>query len=94
MQISYMYTPVEGIFCVGCVVVQAIETNRIGLVLRPKKLWLFLVRPHVNVEVALIECFMFSSYMVWLHLFQHWFGCAPLMLAPPDPRVSVPEGWK
>ena len=49
----YNHTPVEGILCVAGVVVQTIETDRVGLVLRPKELRLLLVRSDVDVEMVL-----------------------------------------
>ena len=88
---THNYTPVEGILCVAGVVVQTVETDRVGLILRPKELRLLLVRSNVDVEMVLKERLVFPSHMVWLHLFQHRFRGTALVFATPDPRVSVPE---
>ena len=58
------YPPVEGIFGVGGVVIQAIETDGVGLILGPKQLRLFLVGTHINIEMVLIERLVLSTDVV------------------------------
>ncbi len=83
--------PMEGIFGVGCVVVQLVQADRVGLVFRPEELGDLSVWPRGHVEMALQQGLMFPLDVAGPHLLEERLGSAALVLAAPDPGVAVPE---
>ena len=89
--ISLTHSPVEGVLGVRSVVVQPVQLQAVGLVLRPQQWRLLPVGVRAHVEVADAERLMLASHVPFPDRFHEWLPCAALVLAAPDPRVAVPQ---